>query len=36
MMLEVGEHVPRKYEDQVLSNAADAARCALIISWAGP
>ena len=36
MMLEVGEHVPRQYEEQVLSNAVDKARCAIVISWAVP
>jgi len=36
MMLEVGEHVPRQYEEQVLSKDVDKARCALVISCSVP
>jgi hypothetical protein len=36
LLLEVGEHVPAEHEEQVLTNAADNARCGLVLSWAVP
>jgi 2-polyprenyl-3-methyl-5-hydroxy-6-metoxy-1,4-benzoquinol methylase len=36
LSLEVGEHVPVQFEDQVFANIGNHARCGVILSWAVP
>lgn len=36
VFLEVGEHIPREYEDVVIDNVTNAAKSLIIASWATP